>query len=167
MEQYSVDAYICGHDHNLQHIRSISGTGMDHVICGAGGAGLYRYRPENEEYILAVCARLGDCLLFMLTWPTPCLSIYSEVTISVCGTSRPTKPLIILGLINWWCTVFLVMEKVKQWLRGDVCQSHMEGGESLKRWSLNEMAARLANPQRETYRYTPYMPKIIFEKAKL
>ena len=54
MEKYSVDAYVCGHDHNLQHIRNMSGDGMDYVVSGAGGAGLYRYRPSNEDVIRQV-----------------------------------------------------------------------------------------------------------------
>jgi hypothetical protein len=54
MEKHSVDAYICGHDHNLQHTRNMTGTGMDYVLSGAGGAGLYRYDPANDDYIRRV-----------------------------------------------------------------------------------------------------------------
>jgi len=51
MEHFNVDAYICGHDHNLQHIRPIEGAGMDYILSRGGGAAVYRCRDENEEYL--------------------------------------------------------------------------------------------------------------------
>ena len=51
MERNGVTSYICGHDHNLQHIRSIAGSGLDYIISAAGGASLYRYIPANKDYI--------------------------------------------------------------------------------------------------------------------
>ena len=54
MEKHSVDAYLCGHDHNLQHMRNSSGLGMDYILSGAGGAGLYRYDQDNVDFILEV-----------------------------------------------------------------------------------------------------------------
>jgi predicted MPP superfamily phosphohydrolase len=54
MEKYNVDAYVCGHDHNLQHMRNVSGEGMDYVLSGAGGAYPYRFNLQNAEYIRQV-----------------------------------------------------------------------------------------------------------------
>lgn len=51
MERNDVDAYICGHDHNLQHLRNISGVGLDYVISGAGGALLSRHMNDYEEIL--------------------------------------------------------------------------------------------------------------------
>lgn len=51
MEQYNVDAYICGHDHNLQHMQQESKTGLDYILSGSGGAGLYLYKQANADHI--------------------------------------------------------------------------------------------------------------------
>jgi tartrate-resistant acid phosphatase type 5 len=39
-----VDLYICGHDHDLEHLRS---DGMNFLICGGGGAKLRRFRRKE------------------------------------------------------------------------------------------------------------------------
>lgn len=36
LNQYNVDLYICGHDHNLQHIHKVS-EHMHHIVAGGGG----------------------------------------------------------------------------------------------------------------------------------
>ena len=51
MERHHVDAYIAGHDHNLQHIRNISGEGMDYIVNGAGGSLLSYFVQSNADYI--------------------------------------------------------------------------------------------------------------------
>jgi len=51
MEANNVDAYICGHDHNVQHIQHESGVGMDYIVSGNGGAGIYLHSQENEDHI--------------------------------------------------------------------------------------------------------------------
>ena len=40
-----VDAYICGHDHDLEHLRS---DGMEFLICGGGGAKLRGFVGARE-----------------------------------------------------------------------------------------------------------------------
>lgn len=40
-----VDAYICGHDHDLEHLRS---DGMEFLICGGGGAKLRGFVGKRE-----------------------------------------------------------------------------------------------------------------------
>jgi len=54
MERHDVDVYICGHDHNLQHLRHVSGDGLDFVVSGAGGALLYPYEPVNDRQLMQV-----------------------------------------------------------------------------------------------------------------
>ena len=44
--------FLCGHDHNVQHIQHVDG-GMEYVISGGGGAPLSAFVPENEETINA------------------------------------------------------------------------------------------------------------------
>ena len=66
MERHNVDAYICGHDHNLQHIRSVAGTGMDFVVNGAGGALLYLYSAANEQTLLNVYQM--ETVFFLMTY---------------------------------------------------------------------------------------------------
>jgi len=52
MVTYGVDAYICGHDHNLQHIQNLTDpSSMDYIISGAGGALPSRYIADNEDII--------------------------------------------------------------------------------------------------------------------
>merc|ERR1712150_358851 len=53
LRRHDVDALICGHDHNLQHIVKADDEDMDieYVVSGAGGRGKYEYDPENEETI--------------------------------------------------------------------------------------------------------------------
>ena len=36
LEKYKAQAYICGHEHNLQHLRP-GGSTVDYFVCGAGG----------------------------------------------------------------------------------------------------------------------------------
>ena len=36
--QYGVDIYLCGHDHNLQHLSNIENKDVDYFISGAGGS---------------------------------------------------------------------------------------------------------------------------------
>ena len=53
MEQYGVDVYLCGHDHNLQHIRKMDAgpADIDYVVNGAGGALWYAYEAEKEQIL--------------------------------------------------------------------------------------------------------------------
>jgi tartrate-resistant acid phosphatase type 5 len=37
LKEAHVDLYICGHDHDLEHLR---GEGIEFLICGGGGAKL-------------------------------------------------------------------------------------------------------------------------------
>jgi len=60
MERHKVDVYVCGHDHNLQHLRNVKGDGLDFVVSGAGGAMLYAYRPDNALELLHVSS-LSAC----------------------------------------------------------------------------------------------------------
>lgn len=54
MLRYGVEAYVCGHDHNLQHIQNLTDPdSMDYVISGAGGGLPTRYIPAYDEYIRA------------------------------------------------------------------------------------------------------------------
>ncbi|HEY1757070.1 MAG TPA: metallophosphoesterase [Bryobacteraceae bacterium] len=43
-----VDAYICGHDHDLEHLRA---DGMEFLICGGGGAKLRAFAGSSREPI--------------------------------------------------------------------------------------------------------------------
>jgi tartrate-resistant acid phosphatase type 5 len=65
MERYGVDAYICGHDHNLQYIKNITGQGIEYVLSGAGGALLSRYIPANEDLIRMYGV---EALFFQMTY---------------------------------------------------------------------------------------------------
>ena len=51
MEEFGVDVYLCGHDHNLQHIRHVDAQpwDIDYVINGAGGALWYAYDVTKEK----------------------------------------------------------------------------------------------------------------------
>lgn len=52
MKAGHVDLYLCGHDHDLEHLRS---DGMDFLICGGGGANLRHFhRKEPESVFQAV-----------------------------------------------------------------------------------------------------------------
>lgn len=45
LEKYNVDAYLCGHDHTLQHLQS---TGVDYFVSGNGAKrGSYSAIPES------------------------------------------------------------------------------------------------------------------------
>ena len=57
MEKHNVDVYICGHDHNLQHLRNVTGNSLDFVVTGGGGAPLYAYRPDNDLELMEVSSR--------------------------------------------------------------------------------------------------------------
>ena len=54
LKRHNVDVYICGHDHNLQHLRHVSGDGLDFIVCGGGGALLYAYQPDNDRILMQV-----------------------------------------------------------------------------------------------------------------
>ncbi len=43
--------YLCGHNHNLQHLRHKEGQDIDYVVSGAGGALLSWYVSDNEEIL--------------------------------------------------------------------------------------------------------------------
>ena len=45
-----VDFYICGHDHDLEHLES---DGMDFLICGGGGAALRHFRRRGNNSLFA------------------------------------------------------------------------------------------------------------------
>ncbi len=40
------DIYLCGHDHNLQHLRPEGGTQF--FVAGGGGAGIYKTKPSER-----------------------------------------------------------------------------------------------------------------------
>jgi hypothetical protein len=50
MQAAHVDAYICGHDHDLEHLKS---DGMDFFICGGGGARLRKFYRKEKESVFA------------------------------------------------------------------------------------------------------------------
>jgi len=54
LEKHNVDVYICGHDHNLQHLRNVAGNGLDFVVSGGGGAPLYTQRRANYMELMEV-----------------------------------------------------------------------------------------------------------------
>ena len=54
MERHKVDVYICGHDHNLQHLRHVDGDGLDFIVCGGGGAVLYGYNSAHAQELKQV-----------------------------------------------------------------------------------------------------------------
>lgn len=45
-----VDIYICGHDHDLEHLSS---EGMDFLICGGGGAELRKFVSKGPKSLFA------------------------------------------------------------------------------------------------------------------
>ena len=51
LEQNNVDIFLCGHDHNLQHISQIGGGGIDYIVSGGGGALWYPYDPIADEQL--------------------------------------------------------------------------------------------------------------------
>ncbi|HVP00039.1 MAG TPA: metallophosphoesterase [Bryobacteraceae bacterium] len=46
MKAAHVDLYICGHDHDLEHLRT---EGIEFLICGGGGAKLRQFRLTQPE----------------------------------------------------------------------------------------------------------------------
>jgi hypothetical protein len=46
-----VDAYICGHDHNLQALRAQRGVRF--YVAGGGGAGLYEVTPSPRSLFVS------------------------------------------------------------------------------------------------------------------
>ena len=51
MEETGAQMYMCGHDHNMQHLTRNDSHTFDHVINGSGGRGLYDYRAIWERYV--------------------------------------------------------------------------------------------------------------------
>jgi tartrate-resistant acid phosphatase type 5 len=45
----NIPLYLCGHDHNLQHLE-VEGYPSSFVVCGAGGAGLYNIKPSARGF---------------------------------------------------------------------------------------------------------------------
>lgn len=50
-ERGNIDFYLSGHDHNLQHISKIGDGGIDHVVSGSAGRGLYEFIPRNARQL--------------------------------------------------------------------------------------------------------------------
>jgi tartrate-resistant acid phosphatase type 5 len=46
LRNFKVDLYICGHDHDMEHLRA---QGMNFFICGGGGAQLRHFRGKKPE----------------------------------------------------------------------------------------------------------------------
>ena len=47
-----VDALLCGHDHNLQHIvKNDTDFDIEYVVSGAGGRSKYEFSDENVKII--------------------------------------------------------------------------------------------------------------------
>jgi len=65
MERYGVDAYFCGHDHNMQHIRD---TGVEYFVVGAG----HLIDPSEEH-------KVGLKLISMVPMYDACLSLPTMV----------------------------------------------------------------------------------------
>ena len=83
MEKYNVDVYICGHDHNLQHLRTVAGNGLDFVVSGGGGAPLYSHRPANDLELMEV----SSCQLFVdrfcwRQWISVCTTLWIDQTLN-------------------------------------------------------------------------------------
>ena len=51
----NVDVFICGHDHDLEHLRT---DGMDFLICGGGGAKLRKF-PRQEPFTVFSAVKYG------------------------------------------------------------------------------------------------------------
>ena len=53
LEEYGVDVFLLGHDHNFQRIRrtSINSDSLDYVIAGAGGKEKHPYTEGAKEYL--------------------------------------------------------------------------------------------------------------------
>ena len=53
LEAKGVDIYLCGHDHNVQHIRNLNNQpgDLEYVVNGAGGALIYPFDPEKELFL--------------------------------------------------------------------------------------------------------------------
>lgn len=49
LKEHSVDLYVTGHDHNLQHWMDATGKGIDHVLVGAGGRHLYHREEDHVQ----------------------------------------------------------------------------------------------------------------------
>ena len=48
MKKHSVDFYLSGHDHNLQHwVTKDNSRGVEHITTGAGGANRYSKKDRN------------------------------------------------------------------------------------------------------------------------
>lgn len=51
MEAFGADVYLSGDDHNLEHITDTVDPGIDYIISGAGGRGLYEFSPVGEQIL--------------------------------------------------------------------------------------------------------------------
>ena len=53
MEERGADIYLCGHDHNMQHIQddNVTSQSFDMFVNGGGGRGLYEYTPRSERLV--------------------------------------------------------------------------------------------------------------------
>jgi hypothetical protein len=49
LKAHPISHYICGHDHNLQHLQA-EGYKTSFVVSGAGGAGLYEVKPSPRGF---------------------------------------------------------------------------------------------------------------------
>jgi hypothetical protein len=49
MEATGAPLYLCGHDHNMQHLVDNFTHTFDHIVSGGGGRGLNEYEPLNER----------------------------------------------------------------------------------------------------------------------
>ncbi len=47
LERHAVHAYLCGHDHDLQHLE-MEGRKTSYIVSGAGGARLYEIKSERK-----------------------------------------------------------------------------------------------------------------------
>jgi tartrate-resistant acid phosphatase type 5 len=54
LEQYDVDLFLSGHEHNLEHLTNTADSTIDYVISGGGGRSLYRYSAVNEAFLNSI-----------------------------------------------------------------------------------------------------------------
>lgn len=51
LEKYDIHAYLCGHDHDLQHLE-LEGYKTSFVVSGGGGAKLYENKPPRKGSVV-------------------------------------------------------------------------------------------------------------------